>query len=171
MCKLANRQTLHTNNDDYTVHIFLGKGNKSSAVAAMGDHLATMDIGHIGGCAPLGGAGSPSNTMWPGPRPTCGRGFILICLTIWPQYTNVTQGDRQTNRQDRQRDSQTRIRQYRANCFTNGCPETAEQSSAGTSLYNLNRSDLVCENKFWQIRSLLYIFQLHRAHQENNYQW
>ena len=41
-----------------------------------------------------GGAGSPPNTMWPGPRPTCVPSFILIRTTVWPQCTNVT--DRQT---------------------------------------------------------------------------
>ena len=35
-------------------------------------------------------AGSPSNTMWPGPRPTCKPSFILIRPTVWPQHTNVT---------------------------------------------------------------------------------
>jgi len=61
-------------------------------------HLATIDMGlKLGGSAPfLGrGAGSPSNTMWPGPRPTCMSSFILSHPTIWPQYTNVT------DRQDR----------------------------------------------------------------------
>jgi len=54
----------------------------------------------IGGCDSLGrGAGSPSNTMWRGPRPTCMPSFILIRPTVWPQYTNVT--DKQTDRQDR----------------------------------------------------------------------
>jgi len=54
----------------------------------------------IGGSAPFGGgrAGSPSNTVWPGPRPTCMPSFILIRPAVWPQYTNVT--DRQTG-QDR----------------------------------------------------------------------
>jgi len=49
----------------------------------------------IGGLCPFGGggAGSQSNTMWPGPRPTCMSSFILIYPTVWPQYTNVT--DRQ----------------------------------------------------------------------------
>jgi len=64
----------------------------------MGDRLATTNMGRkLGwGYAPLGGgAGSPSNTMWPGPRPTSTPSFILINPTIWPQYTNVT------NRQDR----------------------------------------------------------------------
>ena len=57
----------------------------------------------IGGLCPFSGgkAGSPPNTMWPGPRPTCMPSFILIRQTVWPQYTNVT--DRQTDRQDRQR--------------------------------------------------------------------
>jgi len=41
--------------------------------------------------------GSPPNTMWPGPRPTCMPSFILIRPTVWPQCTNVT--DRQTDRQ------------------------------------------------------------------------
>ena len=44
-----------------------------------------------------GGAGSQSNTMWPGPRPTCKPSFILIRPTVWPQCTNVT--DRQTDTQ------------------------------------------------------------------------
>jgi len=54
----------------------------------------------LGGLCPFGGwgAGTPSNTMWPGPRPTCMPGFILIRSTVWPQYTNVT--DSTTDRQD-----------------------------------------------------------------------
>jgi len=46
---------------------------KSSAVAEMGDRLATIDMGRkLQGCSvPLWGggscSGSPSNTMWPGP--------------------------------------------------------------------------------------------------------
>jgi len=66
-----------------------------------------------------GAAGSPSNTMWSGPKPTSVLSFILIHLTVWPQYTNVT--DRQTgqNRQDRQ----TTDRYHRANRFTNGRPK------------------------------------------------
>jgi len=55
----------------------------------------------IGGCAPLGEeAGSPFNTMWPGPRPTSMPSFILIHPTVWPQYTNVadrTEANRFTN--------------------------------------------------------------------------
>jgi len=58
-----------------------------------------------GGCDPLGrGAGSPSNTMWSGPRPSCAPSFIFIRPTVWPQCTNVTDwADRQIDRTDRQR--------------------------------------------------------------------
>ena len=38
-------------------------------------------------------AGSPSNTMWPGLRPSTMPSCILIYSTVWPQYANVT--DRQ----------------------------------------------------------------------------
>jgi len=61
--------------------------------------LATTDMGQKlgGGCALFGGAGSPSNTMWPGPRPITVPSFILIHPTVWPQYTNVRdRTDRQT---------------------------------------------------------------------------
>ena len=56
-------------------------------------HVATTDMGQkLGGLCPFGGggAGSPSNAMWPGPRPTCMPSFILIHPTVWPQCTNVT---------------------------------------------------------------------------------
>jgi len=79
--------------------------NKSSAVAEMGDHGHNRHGPKRGGwCAPFAGrgswvpfwageSGSPSNTMWPGPRPTCVPSLILIhatVATVWPQYTNVT---------------------------------------------------------------------------------
>jgi len=41
-------------------------------------------------CAPLGGAGSPSNTTWPGSKATSLPSFTLIHPTVRPQYTNVT---------------------------------------------------------------------------------
>jgi len=92
--------------------------NKSSAVAEMGDRLATIDMGRkLGGAVSLmGGAGSPSNTMWPMPRPTSLLSFILIRPTVWPQYANIT--DRQTgqNRRGQRSDS------IQANRFTNGRP-------------------------------------------------
>ena len=55
----------------------------------------------IGGCATLGRGEpwSPSNAIWPGPRPTSMLSFTLMHPTVWPQYTNVT------NRQTRQTDN------------------------------------------------------------------
>jgi len=54
------------------------KDNKCSAVAEMGDRLATLDIGRkVGAAATLsveGVAGSPSNTMSP-----------VRWATVWPQ--------------------------------------------------------------------------------------
>ena len=86
--------------------------SRSSAVAEMGDRLATIDMDRkVGVCPFLGGAGSLCNTLWPGPRPTLvpqvglGSGhivldvagteayltsmpsFILIRPTVWQQYT------------------------------------------------------------------------------------
>jgi len=69
--------------------------DKSSAVADVGDRLATTGIGRkVVGllCLFAGwGAGSPSNTMSPGPRPTSITSGILIRPTVWPRYTNVLQ--------------------------------------------------------------------------------
>jgi len=43
-------------------------------------------------------AGSPSNTMSPGPRPSSLPSGILIRTTVWPQYTNVRyKTDRETD--------------------------------------------------------------------------
>ena len=56
----------------------------------MGDSLATIDMGQkVGGCASfLGeGAGSPSNTMSPGLRPTSVPSDILIQPAVWSQQT------------------------------------------------------------------------------------
>ena len=64
--------------------------NKSSAVAEMGDRLATIDIRQNvrgGCCAPFrerGAAGSPSNTISPGPRSTSIASGILIHPAVWP---------------------------------------------------------------------------------------
>jgi len=62
---------------------------KCSAVAEMGDFLTTIDMGQkLDGCAPFwGGAGSPSSTMSPGPRPTSVPSGILIHPVVWPQLT------------------------------------------------------------------------------------
>jgi len=59
----------------------------------LSSRLATTDMDQkYWGLCPFGGggAGFPSNTMWPGPRPISTPSFIL-------QYTNVT--ERQTDRQ------------------------------------------------------------------------
>ena len=45
-----------------------------------------------------GAAGSPSNTMSPGPRPTSAPSDSLIHPTVWPQYTNISH--RQTGQTD-----------------------------------------------------------------------
>ena len=68
----------------------------------MGDRVATIDMGRkLGDCASLGMAGSPSNTVWLGQRPTSVPSFVLIHPTVWPQYIDVTdRQDRQTDRQD-----------------------------------------------------------------------
>ena len=77
----------------------------------MGRKLGAMPL--------LGGAGSPSNTTSPMPRPTSIPSSILIHPTVCPQYTNVI--DTQTGRT-----GQTTVRYHRAiaNRFTNGRPKT-----------------------------------------------
>jgi len=57
---------------------------KCSAVAEMGDRLATINIG---GCVPYGGSSIPCNTMWSGPRPTFVPSGTLIYTAVWPQQT------------------------------------------------------------------------------------
>jgi len=59
----------------------------SLAVAETGNRLATIDTGRkVGSAVPLlGGAGSPSNTMLSGPRPTSLPSGILIHPAVWPQ--------------------------------------------------------------------------------------
>jgi len=56
----------------------------------MGNRLATIYMGgKVGAALPLTveGAGSPSNTMWPGPRPTPVPSGILLHPTVWPQQS------------------------------------------------------------------------------------
>jgi len=67
--------------------------NKSSAVSQMGDRGHNRHGPKRGGnsCAPFaGGAESPSNTMWPGPRSTSVPSGIFIHPTGWPQQTRTT---------------------------------------------------------------------------------
>jgi len=72
--------------------------NNSSAIAEMGDRAGAKWAEKWGLlCSfPHGGAGFPSNTKSPGPRPTSVPNGILIHSTVWPPYANVT------DRQDRQ---------------------------------------------------------------------
>jgi len=56
----------------------------------MGDRLATIDMGEkLEGLYPFGGrgAGSPSNTMWPGLRHTSISSGIWIYPAVWPYLT------------------------------------------------------------------------------------
>jgi len=65
---------------------FISKSNsdKSSAVVEMGDRLATIGMGRkLGGAAV--GAGSSSNTVWPGLRPASLPSGVLMHPTVWPQ--------------------------------------------------------------------------------------
>ena len=66
-------------------------------------HLAATIWATDWGAVPLWkrGAGFPSNTMWPGPRPTRMPIFILIRPTVWPQCANVTDRTGQTDRTER----------------------------------------------------------------------
>jgi len=64
------------------------KVNNSSAVAEMGDRGHNRHGPKRGGCcAPFAGAGTPSSTMWPGPRSTSVPSSVFIHPAIWPQYT------------------------------------------------------------------------------------
>ena len=75
------------------MHTAKNHQDKSSAVAEMGDRARAKWAGKWQGAAvPLSGveAGSPSNTISPGPRPTSVPSGILIHSTVWPQYINVT---------------------------------------------------------------------------------
>jgi len=73
---------------------------KSSAVAEMGDRARARWAEKWGGCcAPFRGgpeAGSPSNTMWPGPRPTPIPSGILIYPTVWPGHQRYDRTNRTT---------------------------------------------------------------------------
>jgi len=56
-----------------------------SAVAEMDDRLATIDMSGKWGAVPLlGGARSPSSTIWPGPRPTFVPSGTLIHPAVRP---------------------------------------------------------------------------------------
>ena len=65
------------------------KSNKSSAVAEMGDRGHNTHGLKRGGllCPFHGGAGSPSNTVWPGPTSTSVPSGVFIHPAVWPQRT------------------------------------------------------------------------------------
>jgi len=55
--------------------------------------LCAIDMGRkLGAAVPFlrGGDTSPSNTMWPRPRPTSKPRGVLIHPPVWPQCTNFT---------------------------------------------------------------------------------
>ena len=70
-----------SNDDDDYYYVLVTPVYKSSVAAEMGDRLATIDMDRKVARAAMGGGvptGSPSNTMWPGPRPPSlpmGRNF------------------------------------------------------------------------------------------------
>jgi len=58
----------------------------------MGDRLATIDIARkVGAAVPLsvGLAESPSDTVWPGPRPISKPSDIWIHPAVWQQQTRA----------------------------------------------------------------------------------
>jgi len=123
--KLAGKTVTHQKT-------FMTIFKKSSADGEMGNRLATIDMGRKVGelmCPFLGGASSPYNTMWPGPRPTLVPSGILIHSAVWPQYTNITDS---SDRHDRQRSDSNR-----ANPFINGCPKTDTEDAHTTSSLRL----------------------------------
>jgi len=61
--------------------------NKCSAIAGMGDRLATIDMAKKREAAVPPFLGTPTNTMWPGPWSTSVPSCIFIYPAIWPQQT------------------------------------------------------------------------------------
>jgi len=76
---------------------------KSSAVAEMGDHLTTTDMGQkLGAAVPpfFGKAESPSNMLSPGPRPTYTPSGILIIQPFGHNTSSQTDKEDRTDRTD-----------------------------------------------------------------------
>ena len=66
--------------------------HKCSAVAEMGDRLATIDMDRKLGAVPLWTRDSwvpIYNTMWPGPRPISLPSGIFVHPAVWPQQTRA----------------------------------------------------------------------------------
>jgi len=97
----------------------------------------------------VGEAGSPSNTMSRGPRPTSAPSGILIHPAVWPQYTNIT--DR-TDTQDRKRSYSIRrtvlqtvaqkrdFSEERNNVPATSCPLKVISTSCGTATRGVNEA-------------------------------
>jgi len=60
---------------------------KCSAVAEMGNRLATIDMGQKLGTVPLLGELGPHVTVWHGPSPTFLPSGIFVYPAVWPQQT------------------------------------------------------------------------------------
>ena len=89
-------------------------------------------------CAPLGGAGSPSNTMWPGSKATSLPSFTLIHPTVRPQYTNVA--DRQRERTDRERSDSTERTIYERSPKNRPKPvDTVNHGTAATLIWCIKK--------------------------------
>ena len=70
----------------YSLTTLKSVNNKSSAVAEMGDRGHNRHGPKRRGCCThfAGEAGSPSNTMWPGPRSTSVPSGVFIHPAVWP---------------------------------------------------------------------------------------
>ena len=72
----------------------------SRSIQLFGHNRHVPKIGGGAAVPLLGGSWVPSNTMWPGLRPTSTPSGILIHPTIWPQYTNVADRQDRTEQTD-----------------------------------------------------------------------
>jgi len=79
----------------------------------------------LGAVPLLRGDGSPSDTLWPGPRPTSVPCFILIHPTVWAQCTKVTdRTDRTVKETGHAGQTEQRSDSIGRTVFTNGPRKT-----------------------------------------------
>jgi len=92
-----------------------------------------------------GGAGSPSNALSPGPRPTSVPSGISVHPTVWPQNTNVT--DRQ-NRQlsDSSGRTVTCNGRLKTNRFKNSFGTQDSEEISHQNIINLSASLAKCNH-------------------------
>ena len=92
----VNGNEFHISRATFKTHLPMAPGwgpylnvvvEKSSAVAQMGDRGHNRHGPKRGAlfCPFHGGAGFPSNTMWPGPRSTFVPSGVFIHPAVWPQ--------------------------------------------------------------------------------------